>query len=1492
MLQPVNATRRPLPTRPGAPQRLLLLIAGLALTLGATPSVWAQTPLPVTPTDQRSDIDFERTGTHDANRIRTQFSNFGMVGDYTTNPDLSVFHSVEVPKGSGLNYSDGITPYVLARITQENGRQAYVMLTGYRERQATSPFTQRTMRFEPRPGYAEPDPAINAGRSIAISNDPRTWPGATDAAGNIIEGQNPAECWYDKRDDEDDPGWCGDWNGFFGKRPNADQESYYVMDDNYYDAFNFYPDSRDRTRRGLGLRVEVRGFQWANPQAQNVIFWHYDIVNEGTTRYDDIIFGLYMDSGVGGAGQSCDGVAESDDDNARYVNDLLGPDADVDLVYTWDERGHGVSLSSNCAETGYLGYAYLETPGDATDMLDNDDDGIVDEMRDSGPGQRIEGQDNIRNEMLARGYDLALFAETYGPLEERPAYLAEVWWTGDEDLDWTAEFSDTGADGIYADDDNEPDSGENDGMPTEGEPNFDRTDITESDQIGLTGFKLNRIAGSGETDDIVFFARQERNWPEMLYNQFSSADPGVRFDDTIVTDYNVGFLFASGPFPLEIGRRERFSLALAYGEDLTELTDNVEVVQSIYNANYQFATPPPAPTVNAFSGISNTGTPYVTLTWDNTAERSIDPVTNRNDFEGYRVYRSTDPNFLDPQVVLDGRGGGPLGNGRPEVQFDLVNDVSGYSDLAVSGVQYYLGDNTGITHTWTDLSVVAGQTYYYAVTAYDRGSEEFNFYPSENAITVSRTPRGGTILPVNVVEVRPNPAVPGYVGAMIAEGSLEQVGGDGTGEVDIRVLNSAEVPDAHRFRIDFVGEEDSVRAEGYTMTNLDTGEVVFEGGEDLAGQGNGPVGFGLQPVIDTPETVEVDSTASGFTAESSTDAAFQARYTNALPINLRRPGFPEDLVVTFADVPIDTSRAAIGAPAVPSHFKIVTAESGRQLDFRFRDLDGDRTLSRQGEAITVLTPAEEGSSALRPAWEIVLDTSVVAEADNPPGEGDVYRLVVNEPFGANDAFEFAVLAERIDPDAARSAFGEQDPYVVPNPYVAAASFEPERFATGGRGNRRLEFRAIPAGATIRIYTVRGQLVQTLQQDGSTAGFVPWDLRSKDNLEIAPGLYIFHVDANGTSAGDIGTYIGKFAVIKGVCLRLGAGGNAEGPGRGRKTTNTMFATRSFAFAALVLVSLLPVRASAQSKSGTTIGDFLMIEPSAQVAAMGNAGATALNGAMAAYYNPGALGRLTESSAQFTHSPWLADIQYNYASVAVKMGANALLLSVTSLNSGDMDVRTVDMPQGTGEQFTVNDLSLGLGFGRQITDRFSAGLQVKYVQETIWHSSLSAVGMDIGVIYELPFRAYLGASISNFGTRGSFDGRDLRVRYDQDTEIFGDNSSLPAALETEEYPLPIFFRVGVGVPVQIGADSRVMIVADAYQPSNNTNSVSFGAEWGYADLLFLRGGYQNLFLEDAEGGLTLGGGLRYQLSGFDLGFDYAWGDHGRLGSAQRFTLGFGF
>src|SRR5512147_620522 len=94
---------------------LRLLVLSLVVT-----ALVSQGHAQVVPYDQRGSSLHERKGLHDANNIRTEFWNYGMVGNYPADPinvDLSVFHSMEVPKGSGVNYSDGTTPFILSKIT-------------------------------------------------------------------------------------------------------------------------------------------------------------------------------------------------------------------------------------------------------------------------------------------------------------------------------------------------------------------------------------------------------------------------------------------------------------------------------------------------------------------------------------------------------------------------------------------------------------------------------------------------------------------------------------------------------------------------------------------------------------------------------------------------------------------------------------------------------------------------------------------------------------------------------------------------------------------------------------------------------------------------------------------------------------------------------------------------------------------------------------------------------------------------------------------------------------------------------------------------------------------------------------------------------------------------------------------------------------------------------------------------------------------------------
>ena len=238
----------------------------------------------------------------------------------------------------------------------------------------------------------------------------------------------------------------------------------------------------------------------------------------------------------------------------------------------------------------------------------------------------------------------------------------------DEDGDWNIEKHDVGIDGVP----NTGDPGENDGLPTPGdpfdlrkpgEPNIDWTDLDESDMVGLTGFASPPFTGQNRISNDQF-----------IFENYLT--PGV-FDSANSTqagDYI--FIYSSGPINLPAGEARRFSIALLVGQDYDDLTLNAVTAQDIYVKNYQFAKPPEKPNVTAVPGDQK-----VTLYWDDVAESSFDPITESYDFEGYVIYRSTDPSFLDQQTITDANGSRFLFEPLKTVdgasaKFDLVNDLS------------------------------------------------------------------------------------------------------------------------------------------------------------------------------------------------------------------------------------------------------------------------------------------------------------------------------------------------------------------------------------------------------------------------------------------------------------------------------------------------------------------------------------------------------------------------------------------------------------------------------------------------------------------------------------------------------------------------------------------------------------------------------------------------------------------------------------------------
>ncbi|MFZ2322695.1 MAG: PorV/PorQ family protein [Ignavibacteriaceae bacterium] len=332
-----------------------------------------------------------------------------------------------------------------------------------------------------------------------------------------------------------------------------------------------------------------------------------------------------------------------------------------------------------------------------------------------------------------------------------------------------------------------------------------------------------------------------------------------------------------------------------------------------------------------------------------------------------------------------------------------------------------------------------------------------------------------------------------------------------------------------------------------------------------------------------------------------------------------------------------------------------------------------------------------------------------------------------------------------------------------------------------------------------------------------------------------------------------------------------------------------------FAAIFIMLLISRELYGQSKVGTTIGQFLKIEPSSRLVAIGNAGTSLSGEASSAFYNPASLGRLEGIEVQFTYNQWLADIKYNYAIAAININEiGTFAIQLISLNSGDIEITTVEKESGSNLYYNVTNFALGVAYGVMLTDRVSAGIAVNYLQETIYNSSLSNVALNFGVQYKSAIEGLtIGASVSNFGPRASYDGRDIYFNYDADPAKYGDHPRIPAELRMGSYGLPTLFRVGLSYLIKVSDWSKLIVSSDAIHSNDNSERINIGGEWSFLNTFAIRGGYRDLFLEDLEGGLVLGAGVKVGFSETSIiSFDYAWADYGKLNKTHRFTVGIHF
>lgn len=344
----------------------------------------------------------------------------------------------------------------------------------------------------------------------------------------------------------------------------------------------------------------------------------------------------------------------------------------------------------------------------------------------------------------------------------------------------------------------------------------------------------------------------------------------------------------------------------------------------------------------------------------------------------------------------------------------------------------------------------------------------------------------------------------------------------------------------------------------------------------------------------------------------------------------------------------------------------------------------------------------------------------------------------------------------------------------------------------------------------------------------------------------------------------------------------------------RTISFEFMTRLIG-ALLVVMMLAAIPAAGQTKVGTTAGQFLGISVGPRAMAMGGAYVASNEDVTSIYWNPGAFQQAGKSQLAFSNTDWLVGTKFRWVGLMLNIGSeNAIGVSLTQLDYGEEEVTTVALPEGTGERWSAQDLSIGLSYCRRLTDRFSVGATVKYVDQRIWNESATAFAFDIGLLFVTGFQDMrLGVSMSNFGGEMKMDGRDLLQRVDIDPQNSGSNKALVGTLKTDPWASPLLFRVGVAIDAYKDDMFKLTLAADALRPNDNEESVNAGGEVGWNNMVFLRGGYKSLFGKDAEEGLSLGAGLKYTAEGFGaIEVNYAYTKFGLFGNLNTIALAVSF
>lgn len=603
-------------------------------------------------------------------------------------------------------------------------------------------------------------------------------------------------------------------------------------------------------------------------------------------------------------------------------------------------------------------------------------------------------------------------------------------------------------------------------------------------QTGIMGTKYLETP-----DDIGMTAFRTGQWEDVEY-----ATDAERFELINSTEYNTSlpptdqyYLQCTRGINLIAGKTIRVVYAIIAGQDEAEFYSNASMAQTLYDNYFVGPQPPAAPVLSVRVGDTKN---Y--FSWTDTSEVDIDPLRGEADFRGYKLYRSSNRGYtwgFEANII----GGACLDEDYIPItafQIDSPGDL--------------------INHTYIDSNLINGMEYWYCLVAYDSGDTTVPIGPLQNGFgrpnsdnnvvsTIPRSdPAGSYTAQSTVVHTTTNSDIPS-VGQVYAI------------TFDASQINGAE------YSVTFSETE---AATYWYLINNTTGDTTLTDQTRQTGDpGLYEISEGIRVVVRSGDRVPTSMEQTAFASAGDTSLVMELFYGSMAEATEDVLGSDKHFRSTY-EIRFTAGGSEgywwwddVTPMALP--FEVWNTTFGYQVIAEVLDYGGDTNWDPvDGDLIVIVdipydgNPHPEGYPYSH-AWIFGLVGAGVGYATD-----DIFTIEGAPMNGVDDIFTF-----RIDGVNVAAATAElKDIKVVPNPYIVRAAWE------ASADERRIEFNNLPDICTIRVYTLSGDLVRTIEHtDGS--GMAEWNLLSREGLLIAPGIFVYHVES------DYGNHIGRFAVIK-------------------------------------------------------------------------------------------------------------------------------------------------------------------------------------------------------------------------------------------------------------------------------------------------------------------------------------------------------------------------